>query len=86
MADAYTKMGRGGAGNFYSKKGVEDVKGKGKAVVYTPFSFSSYLNLIDSSATFPLGEALFAFASVSIDALSHRKHTLSSPFPHELLS
>jgi hypothetical protein len=33
MSEAYKKVGRGGAGNFYSKKNVEDVKGKGKAVV-----------------------------------------------------
>jgi hypothetical protein len=37
MAEAYKKVGRGGAGNFYSKKSVEDVKGKGKAVVFLPF-------------------------------------------------
>ncbi|RDW71108.1 hypothetical protein BP5796_04882 [Coleophoma crateriformis] len=29
--DVYKKVGRGGAGNFYSKKDIEDVKGKGKA-------------------------------------------------------
>ena len=33
MAEAYKKVGRGGAGNFYSKKEVQDIKGKGKAVV-----------------------------------------------------
>ncbi|PMD66375.1 uncharacterized protein K444DRAFT_114746 [Hyaloscypha bicolor E] len=32
MSEPYKKVGRGGAGNFYSKKDVEDVKGKGKAV------------------------------------------------------
>jgi hypothetical protein len=39
MAEAYKKVGRGGAGNFYTKKEVEDVKGKGKgkAVVCPPF-------------------------------------------------
>jgi hypothetical protein len=36
MAEAYKKVGRGGAGNFYSKKEVEDVKGKGKAIVCPP--------------------------------------------------
>lgn len=35
MSEPYKKVGRGGAGNFYSKK--EDVKGKGKAVVCPPF-------------------------------------------------
>ena len=33
MSEPYKKVGRGGAGNFYSKKDIEDVKGKGKAVV-----------------------------------------------------
>ena len=37
MSEPYKKVGRGGAGNFYSKKEVEDVKGKGKAVVRPPF-------------------------------------------------
>ncbi|KAE9379164.1 hypothetical protein N431DRAFT_478238 [Stipitochalara longipes BDJ] len=32
MSEPYKKVGRGGAGNFYSKKDVEDIKGKGKAV------------------------------------------------------
>ncbi|KAN0114976.1 hypothetical protein V8E51_004520 [Hyaloscypha variabilis] len=32
MSEPYKKVGRGGAGNFYSKKTVEDIKGKGKAV------------------------------------------------------
>jgi hypothetical protein len=38
MSEAFKKVGRGGAGNFYSKKDVEDVKGKGKAAV-CPFFF-----------------------------------------------
>ncbi len=49
MAEAYKKMGRGGAGNFYNKKSVEDVKGKGKAIVTPPLSNLSSLKLVDSS-------------------------------------
>jgi hypothetical protein len=41
MSEPYKKVGRGGAGNFYSKKTVEDIKGKGKAVV-CPLFFSLF--------------------------------------------
>lgn len=34
--EVYKKVGRGGAGNFYSKKDIEEVKGKGKADVCSP--------------------------------------------------
>jgi hypothetical protein len=41
MTDAYKKVGRGGAGNFYSKKDVEDVS-KAAASVIPPFLLSCY--------------------------------------------
>jgi hypothetical protein len=38
MTDVYKKVGRGGAGNFYSKKDVEDVS-KVAAAVISPSYF-----------------------------------------------
>jgi hypothetical protein len=44
MTDVYKKVGRGGAGNFYSKKDVEDVS-KAAAAVMPPFLLPAFLAL-----------------------------------------
>ncbi|KAH8793903.1 hypothetical protein BGZ57DRAFT_848232 [Hyaloscypha finlandica] len=55
MSEPYKKVGRGGAGNFYSKKDVEDVKGKGKAVdpEALPPSTADLTRAISASQTAP---------------------------------
>lgn len=67
MSEPYKKVGRGGAGNFYTKKDVEDVKGKGKAVVWplfflTPetfqFSIVFHLRAISNLDSVPLSSQL----------------------------
>jgi hypothetical protein len=42
MTDVYKKVGRGGAGNFYSKKDIEDVS-KAAAAVISPFLLLAFL-------------------------------------------
>jgi hypothetical protein len=42
MTDVYKKVGRGGAGNFYSKKDIEDVS-KAAAAVIPPFLLLAFL-------------------------------------------
>jgi hypothetical protein len=44
MTEPYKKVGRGGAGNFYSKKGIEDVS-KAAASVFCLLCFSSLLSI-----------------------------------------
>jgi hypothetical protein len=42
MTEMYKKVGRGGAGNFYNKKDVEDVS-KAAAAVIPPFLLLAFL-------------------------------------------
>jgi hypothetical protein len=42
MTDVYKKVGRGGAGNFYSKKDIEDVSKEATAVI-SPFLLLAFL-------------------------------------------
>jgi hypothetical protein len=75
MSEAFKKVGRGGAGNFYSKKDVEDVKGKGKAAV-CPLFLSPLLKHFNSqfpqSSTSKLNSVLLFFQLCNL----HR-----GPFP-----